>query len=90
MSVKKITVQVREDHLELLSRAKPMNAIAELMWNALDAEATEVRVEFVENDLGGVDAIRILDNGHGLDYERAFVAFRNLGGSWKHIGRAHV
>ena len=83
LSVKKITVQVREDHLELLSRAKPMNAIAELMWNALDAEATEVRVEFVENELGGVETFRISDNGHGLSYDHAFVVFRNLGGSWK-------
>jgi len=81
--VKKITVQVREDHLELLSRAKPMNAIAELMWNALDAEATEVRVDFVENELGGVETFRISDNGHGLSYDHAFVVFRNLGGSWK-------
>lgn len=81
--MKKITVQVREDHLELLSRARPMNAISELIWNALDAEASEVRVEFVENALSGVDTLRILDNGLGLPYENAFVAFRNLGGSSK-------
>jgi len=81
--VKKITVQVKEDHLELLSRTKPMGAIAELIWNALDAEATEVRVEFVENELSGVETVRVHDNGHGLHYDHAFVVFRNLGGSWK-------
>lgn len=83
LRVKKITVQVREDHLELLSRARPMNALAELIWNALDAEATEVRVEFVENALSGIETVRILDNGLALPYENAFIAFRNLGGSWK-------
>ena len=81
--VKKITVQVKDDHLELLSRAKPMNAIAELIWNALDAEATEIRVEFVENELTGIECIRIADNGHGLRYDHALVVFKNLGGSWK-------
>ncbi|MCX5757013.1 MAG: ATP-binding protein, partial [Candidatus Hydrogenedentes bacterium] len=78
-----ISVQVRDDHLELLSRAKPMLALAELIWNALDADSTEVRVEFVDNAMGGIDAIRIHDNGHGLAYDHALVAFQNLGGSWK-------
>lgn len=60
-----------------------MAAVAELIWNALDAEATEVRVEFVENELGGIDTVRVRDNGHGLDYDHALVVFENLGGSWK-------
>ncbi len=81
--MKKITVQVRDDHLELMSRAKPMTAVAELVWNALDAESTEVHVAFVENELTGVDTILIRDNGHGLAYDHALTVFKNLGGSWK-------
>ena len=81
--MKTITVLVKEDHLETLARTKPMTALAELVWNALDAEATEVRVEFLENALEGIDTIRIVDNGHGLTYEHALGAFQNLGGSWK-------
>lgn len=88
--MKKITVQVQEDHLENLARSRPMSAIAELIWNALDAEATEVRVEFEENELGGTDVIRVADNGHGLYYDDAFIVFQNLGGSWKRGGtRTH-
>jgi len=88
--VKTVTVQVKEDHLEILARTKPMTALAELVWNALDAEATEVRVEFVENDLEGLEAIRVVDNGHGLHYDDAFIVFQNLGGSWKREGfRTH-
>ncbi len=79
----KISVQVRNDHLEFLARAKPLAALAELIWNALDAEATEVHVEFAENALGGLESIRVRDNGHGLLYDHALVVFRNLGGSWK-------
>ncbi|MBI2423314.1 MAG: ATP-binding protein [Candidatus Hydrogenedentes bacterium] len=88
--MKIITVQVREDHLENLARTKPMNALAELIWNALDAEATEVRVEFEENELQGTKLIRIVDNGNGLHYDDAFIVFQNLGGSWKRSGtRTH-
>jgi len=84
--VKKVTVQVREDHLETLAKTKPMTALSELIWNALDADATDIRVEFVENDLGGVETIRIADNGHGLHAEDAEIVFQNLGGSWKRGG----
>ena len=84
--MKTITVQVKEDHLEQLARSKPIAAMAELIWNALDAEASEVRVEFVENELEGLERIRIVDDGHGLRYDHALVGFQNLGGSWKREG----
>lgn len=88
--MKTITVEVHEDHLETLSRTKPMTALAELIWNALDAEATEIRVEFIENEMGGVETLRIVDNGIGLHYDDSFIVFRNLGGSWKRSGvRTH-
>ena len=85
--LKTVTVQVRNDHLEVLARTKPMTAMAELIWNAFDAEATEVRVEFIENELQGLETIRIIDNGHGLRATEATLAFQNLGGSWKREGQ---
>ena len=84
--MQKISVQVKDDHLDFLSRAKPMTSVAELIWNALDADADEVRITFVENDLGGIDTIQIQDNGHGLPIDQALVNFKNLGGSWKREG----
>ena len=88
--MKTITVQVKDDHLEVLSRTKPMSAMAELIWNALDAEATDVRIDFDENELHGTERIRITDNGTGLHYDDAFIVFQNLGGSWKRGGfRTH-
>lgn len=88
--MKTITVEVHEDHLETLSRTKPMTALAELIWNALDAEATDIRIEFTENEMGGVETLRIVDNGIGLYYDDSFIVFRNLGGSWKRSGvRTH-
>lgn len=88
--VKTITVSVKEDHLESLAKTRPMTALAELIWNALDAESTEVRVDFVENELEGLEQIRITDDGNGLHYDDAMIVFQNLGGSWKRQGmRTH-
>lgn len=81
-----ITVEVQNDHLEILARTKPMTALSELVWNALDAEATEVRVSFEDNELGGLECLRIEDDGAGLHHEDALIVFKNLGGSWKRSG----
>jgi len=80
----KVTVQVQNDHLERISRVrKPILAIAELIWNGLDADADEVTVEFTHNNLGGLEQIRVTDNGIGLAHADAQSAFGNLGGSHK-------
>ena len=79
-----IKVEVQNDHLESLSHVKkPILAIAELIWNGLDADAEEVKVVVNKNKLGGIDSIRVEDNGHGLDKKDVINAFKNLGGSWK-------
>jgi hypothetical protein len=47
--VKTIPVEFQRDHLEALTRARtPVAAIADPVWNGLDADAEEVRVEFEE------------------------------------------
>lgn len=60
-----------------------MAAVEELVWNALDADAREVRVDVITNPLGGVDAIRVADDGTGIDILRVKETFGSLGGSWK-------
>ena len=66
----------------------PLTAITELIWNALDADATNVRVALVENELQGVVEIRVEDDGHGMTHERAVEGFQSLGGSWKRLARS--
>lgn len=80
---KDIYVQVRADHIASLASAAPLSAIEELVWNALDADAREVKVDLVQNPLGGVDAIRVSDDGNGIDVLRVEETFGSLGGSWK-------
>ncbi len=80
---KDIYVQARADHVASLASATPLSAIEELVWNALDADAREVRIDLVTNALGGIDAIRVADDGTGIDILRADDTFGSLGGSWK-------
>ena len=83
---KQIYVQAQADHIASLSKAAPVSAIEELIWNALDAEAKEVRVDLITNVLGAVEAVRIADDGSGIDVLRADSTFGSLGGSWKRNG----
>lgn len=66
----KLTVSVQQDHLERLVKG-PLVWLAELVWNALDAFATEVDITTEENDAGGFEAVAVKDNGIGITPERA-------------------
>ena len=82
-----IRVQAKADYIASLSHASPLAAIEELVWNALDADAREVKIDLIQNALGAVEAIRISDDGAGVDVDRIDSTFGGLGGSWKR-GRA--
>jgi hypothetical protein len=82
-----IAIQVDQDHLEKEAKATAPAAVAELIWNALDADADTIKVWLRRNALGAVETIEVVDDGHGIhstDAERFFAA---LGGSWKKSSR---
>lgn len=81
---KRIHIEAKADHLlRLARRSDPVGAINELIWNALDAEATKIDVELILNDADGVEGVIIRDNGHGMPHSSCESYFTNLGGSWK-------
>jgi len=80
---KQIYVQAQPDHIESMFKGSPLAAVEELVWNALDADAREVKVDLLTNPLGGVDAVRVSDDGTGIDVLKADATFGSLGGSWK-------
>lgn len=80
---RRIYVQAQADHIESLSKAAPLSAIEELVWNALDADAREVKIDMITNALGAVEGIRVSDDGTGIDVRKADSTFGSLGGSWK-------
>jgi hypothetical protein len=80
----RVKAEVQNDHLEKLASARnPILAVAELVWNALDADASQVSVNLIRNNLEDIEAIRVVDNGHGIEHLEALDAFKKLGSSWK-------
>jgi hypothetical protein len=86
-SVVDFDVQLDEQHLERLGATEPITGLVELIRNALDADASEVSVEFGRNELDGIDEVRVIDNGHGMTEEEVSDGFGRLGGSWKQTAR---
>ena len=83
MSQQQYPVEVQPDFLEKITRAKPVQALAELIWNGLDADASQVAVSFDYNDIETLSEITIRDNGGGIPRIDAPEFFCRLGGSWK-------
>jgi hypothetical protein len=79
----KIKVDAKPDFLESEAKTRPVLGLAELIWNAVDADADTVSVAYDRNGLGGIEAIKVTDDGHGISHTDAIVGFANLGDSWK-------
>ncbi|MER5531856.1 ATP-binding protein [Streptomyces sp. NPDC002677] len=79
-----ITLRVEQDHVEGVAKLNdPVGAVIELIWNALDADATRVTVEIERNEIDGVSKVIVSDDGHGMPSEACPSYFDKLGGSWK-------
>ncbi|MDI9337433.1 MAG: ATP-binding protein [Alphaproteobacteria bacterium] len=83
MQGEQLNLQVDKDHILALAKTSGIQALSELIWNSLDADATEVKVNFEKNAFDEYNFIIIEDNGNGVSYESAKVAFSKLGGSQK-------
>ncbi|MFZ4603858.1 MAG: ATP-binding protein [Caulobacterales bacterium] len=80
------SVTAQADHISKITAVrKPILAVAELAWNAFDADATRVDITIEPDDLGGLRAIEVSDNGWGMTPDQAHKSFSGLGGSWKKL-----
>ena len=80
----KIPVNLSADHIKSLTVTnRPLVALAEVIWNGLDADANRVSVRFDRNKLEGLEAIRVNDDGTGINFDHAVNLFGTLGDSWK-------
>jgi DNA mismatch repair ATPase MutL len=88
MPTRTFEIQVQDDHLQRISQVrKPIHAVAELIWNAVDADADRVDVALHDDALGELRGIEVADNGHGIRHTEAETLFSRLGGSWKQGSR---
>ncbi len=84
------TLQMKPGEAELLrlrNQTNAVGALAELVWNSLDADATRIQVDWTHNELMGVESISVVDNGHGIPYDDKRASdhvFMTLGDSRKH------
>lgn len=63
----KVRLETSRKHVEEPARLRqPVGAVEELVWNALDADAGRVVITLVRNDLGGVERVRVEDDGSGM------------------------
>ena len=58
-----------------------------MIWNGIDAEATQIEVHLVANQLGAATEVRIQDNGHGMDPKDIESFFLTEGDSHKKAKR---
>ena len=81
-------LQVERDHIKKLASAKPIQAVAELIWNAVDADATRIDLEIDSDDVA-MRAVTIRDDGHGIPHADVEAIFGKLGrfveGPWQSV-----
>lgn len=84
------TLQMKPGETELLrlrNQTNAISALAELVWNAIDADAQNIQVNWTENEMMGIEKIVVTDDGHGIVAdEKDFSShpFASLGDSAKH------
>src|SRR5208282_2531924 len=86
MPTTEYAVEVQQDFLERQAKTTPVAAVAELIWNGLDADATRVDVKLEPDGFGGIRKVTVSDNGEGFPNKEAPSLFARLGGSWKKHG----
>lgn len=81
-----LVLTASDDHVARLAHeGDPVRAIIELIWNAVDAEATTVVVTMERSSMDAIDQVRVEDDGHGISSDEVASTFGRIGGSWKSL-----
>lgn len=81
-----LVLTASDDHVARLAHeGDPVRAIIELIWNAVDAEATSVVVTMERSSMDAIDQVRVEDDGHGISSDEVASTFGRIGGSWKSL-----
>jgi hypothetical protein len=82
--VRELVLRASDDHVASLAHeSDPVRAVVELVWNAVDGEATTVSVELERDAMDAINVVRVIDNGHGISSNEVEATFGRIGGSWK-------
>ena len=81
-----LVLTASDDHVARLAHeGDPVRAVVELVWNAVDAEASTVAVVIERSPAGAIDQVRVEDDGHGVSSDEVSSTFGRIGGSWKSL-----
>jgi len=81
-----LVLEASDDHVARLAHeGDPIRAIVELVWNSIDADASSVAVALDRDELDGISAVRIADDGHGISSDEVAATFGKIGNSWKKV-----
>lgn len=81
--MKAIQISPQQDFLERSWSAKPIDAVAELIWNGIDAGAKSIEVEYKTGPLFNLEKVVVRDDGAGIDSSKIQNLFGDIGNSWK-------
>jgi len=89
--MKSIMVEITKEALQKHASCDPFDALAQIIFNAIDSEATSVEVNFQyeEDGLGDglkenvIKEITVIDNGSGIPFENVEEYFKQYNKSWK-------
>jgi hypothetical protein len=73
----------RDRVIAMADRSGAAEAVAELVWNALDGDAKTVELFVETNELGAATTLIVVDNGRGIEPGRVVELFATEGDSWK-------
>jgi hypothetical protein len=82
-----LVIKATADHIRRIAGdSNPIQAIIELIWNSIDAEASHVAVSYSRSPLGAITEVSVVDVGHGISEGDVVSAFGRIGDSWKAKG----
>ncbi|MGH1462751.1 MAG: ATP-binding protein [Neptuniibacter sp.] len=76
----KITAEGVKKHFKNI---EPSQSIFELVWNGLDADASSITISMIFNEMDGLEAIEIIDDGDGIDIDNLKNSFAKFNESTK-------
>jgi len=78
-----IEVKAQQDFWKRFVSSAPHRALAEIVWNAFDADSDDIKISVAENGIGSVSEVIVSDNGEGIPFSSEDHLFSQLGNSWK-------
>ena len=79
-----LRLRASDDHVARIAHeGDPVRAVVELIWNAIDAEASTVDVTLKRSESEAIDEVRVIDDGHGIASAEVESTSGRIGGSWK-------